>query len=51
MASAVGANPVAYLIPCHRVLRKSGALGGYSWGPTRKRVMLGWEAAQVDAAA
>ena len=51
VASAVGANPISYLIPCHRVLRQSGALGGYAWGPTRKRVMLGWEAAQVDAAA
>jgi AraC family transcriptional regulator of adaptative response/methylated-DNA-[protein]-cysteine methyltransferase len=36
----VGANPVAYLIPCHRVLRSSGALGGYRWGTERKLVML-----------
>ncbi len=40
VASAVGANPVAYLIPCHRVLRSSGALGGYRWGIDRKLVML-----------
>jgi AraC family transcriptional regulator of adaptative response/methylated-DNA-[protein]-cysteine methyltransferase len=40
VASAVGANPVAYLIPCHRVLRSSGALGGYRWGTERKLVML-----------
>ena len=50
VASAIGANPVSYLIPCHRVLRKTGALGGYAWGPTRKRVMLGWEAARTRAA-
>lgn len=50
VASAVGANPVSYLIPCHRVLRKSGALGGYAWGPTRKRAMLGWESARQAAA-
>jgi AraC family transcriptional regulator, regulatory protein of adaptative response / methylated-DNA-[protein]-cysteine methyltransferase len=41
---AVGSNPVAYLIPCHRVIRESGALGGYRWGLARKAVMLGWEA-------
>ncbi len=40
VASAVGANPVAYVIPCHRVLRASGALGGYRWGLDRKLVML-----------
>lgn len=42
-AGAVAANPVAYLIPCHRVLRKSGALGGYRWGTARKRAMLAYE--------
>lgn len=40
VGSAVGANPIAWLIPCHRVLRHSGALGGYHWGLTRKRAML-----------
>lgn len=40
VASAVGANPIAYLIPCHRVLRASGELGGYRWGADRKAVML-----------
>jgi AraC family transcriptional regulator of adaptative response/methylated-DNA-[protein]-cysteine methyltransferase len=40
VASAVGANPIGYLIPCHRVLRSSGALGGYRWGLERKMVML-----------
>ena len=42
---AIGANPIAWLIPCHRVIRESGALGGYRWGPTRKAAILGWEAA------
>ncbi|MFH2005624.1 MAG: methylated-DNA--[protein]-cysteine S-methyltransferase [bacterium] len=44
VASAVGRNPVAYLIPCHRVLRSSGAIGGYRWGKARKRAMLAREA-------
>jgi len=41
--TAVGANPLAYLIPCHRVLRQTGALGGYRWGTERKRLLLAWE--------
>ncbi|MCJ7452916.1 MAG: methylated-DNA--[protein]-cysteine S-methyltransferase [Steroidobacteraceae bacterium] len=43
VGGAVGANPVAWLIPCHHVLRASGALGGYRWGVDRKRTMLAWE--------
>jgi AraC family transcriptional regulator, regulatory protein of adaptative response / methylated-DNA-[protein]-cysteine methyltransferase len=43
VGGAVGANPVAWLIPCHHVLRASGALGGYRWGVERKRTMLAWE--------
>jgi len=43
VGTAIGANPVAWLIPCHRVLRGTGALGGYRWGVERKRVMLAWE--------
>ena len=43
VGSAVGANPVSYLIPCHRVIRASGELGGYAWGVDRKRVMLALE--------
>ena len=46
VGSAVGKNPVSYLIPCHRVIREMGTISGYRWGPTRKRAMLGWEAAQ-----
>ena len=48
IGSAVGSNPIAYLIPCHRVIRKTGLLGGYRWGETRKRAMLGWESAQIS---
>jgi AraC family transcriptional regulator of adaptative response/methylated-DNA-[protein]-cysteine methyltransferase len=48
VAGAVAANPVAWLIPCHRVLRSVGGLGGYRWGVERKRAMLGWEAARGD---
>jgi AraC family transcriptional regulator of adaptative response/methylated-DNA-[protein]-cysteine methyltransferase len=47
VGSAVGANPVAWLIPCHHVLRANGALGGYRWGVDRKRAMLAWEVAQT----
>ncbi|MBU2099113.1 MAG: methylated-DNA--[protein]-cysteine S-methyltransferase, partial [Gammaproteobacteria bacterium] len=43
VANAVGANPVALLIPCHRVIRKSGALGGYRWGEQRKQVIRFYE--------
>ena len=46
VANAIGKNPVAWLIPCHRVLRASGALGGYSWGVDRKAQILTWELAQ-----
>lgn len=48
VASAVGRNPVALLIPCHRVLRSTGELGGYRWGATRKRILLAREAALAD---
>ena len=46
IGSAVGQNAVAYLIPCHRVIRKSGVTGGYRWGGVRKQAMLAWEAAR-----
>jgi len=47
VGQAVGANPVAWLIPCHRVLRRDGSLGGYRWGVARKRAMLAWEHARA----
>jgi len=43
VGSAVGKNPVAYLIPCHRVIQSTGKIGGYMWGPTRKKAIIGWE--------
>jgi AraC family transcriptional regulator of adaptative response/methylated-DNA-[protein]-cysteine methyltransferase len=43
VGTAIGRNPVAFLIPCHRVIRTTGALGGYRWGLNRKRAMLAWE--------
>lgn len=46
VASAVGDNPISWLIPCHRVIRKGGYLGGYRWGLPRKKVMLAWEASR-----
>ena len=49
VGQAVGANPVAWLIPCHRVLRASGELGGYRWGPERKRAILAWEGLRTAA--
>jgi AraC family transcriptional regulator of adaptative response/methylated-DNA-[protein]-cysteine methyltransferase len=48
VGTAVGRNPVSYLIPCHRALRKSGALGGYHWGLPVKRALLAWESARTD---
>mgnify|MGYP003673716908 CR=1 FL=1 len=48
VGTAVGRNPVSYLIPCHRALRKSGALGGYHWGLPVKRAMLAWEGARAN---
>ena len=47
VGTAVGRNPVSWLIPCHRALRKSGGLGGYHWGLPVKRTMLAWEAAET----
>ena len=47
VASAIGRNPVSYIIPCHRVLRKSGEMSGYRWGPARKKAIIAWEAAHT----
>ncbi|RVT99809.1 methylated-DNA--[protein]-cysteine S-methyltransferase [Mucilaginibacter limnophilus] len=49
VGSAVGDNPVAFLIPCHRVIKSTGETGQYHWGSTRKSAMIGWEAASVEA--
>ena len=49
VGSAVGKNPISFVVPCHRVLQKSGGLGGYHWGLTRKRAILGWEAGAMAA--
>lgn len=48
VGSAVGDNPVAYLIPCHRVIRKNGIIGEYRWGTSRKKAILGWEMAKNE---
>jgi AraC family transcriptional regulator, regulatory protein of adaptative response / methylated-DNA-[protein]-cysteine methyltransferase len=47
VGAAVGRNPLAFVVPCHRVIGKAGDITGYHWGLTRKRAMLGWEAGQV----
>ena len=49
VGAAVGRNPISFVVPCHRVVGKSGSLTGYHWGLTRKRAMLGWEAGKVAA--
>lgn len=48
VGTAIGDNPVAFLIPCHRVIQSTGAFGGYHWGSVRKAAIIGWEAAQTD---
>ncbi|QND12479.1 methylated-DNA--[protein]-cysteine S-methyltransferase [Rhizobium leguminosarum bv. trifolii] len=47
VGAAVGANPISFVVPCHRAVGKDGALTGYHWGLTRKRAMLGWESAHA----
>jgi AraC family transcriptional regulator, regulatory protein of adaptative response / methylated-DNA-[protein]-cysteine methyltransferase len=47
VGTAIGSNPVAFLIPCHRVIQSTGTIGGYMWGPTRKTAIIGWEAAKT----
>jgi AraC family transcriptional regulator of adaptative response/methylated-DNA-[protein]-cysteine methyltransferase len=51
VGTAVGKNPISFVVPCHRVLGKSGGLCGYHWGLTRKRAILGWEAGVAARAA
>ena len=48
VGTAIGDNPVAFLIPCHRIIQSTGVFGGYHWGSIRKTAMIGWEAAQTD---
>jgi AraC family transcriptional regulator of adaptative response/methylated-DNA-[protein]-cysteine methyltransferase len=48
VGTAIGSNPVAFLIPCHRVIQSSGIFGGYMWGNTRKTAIIGWEGAQIN---
>jgi AraC family transcriptional regulator of adaptative response/methylated-DNA-[protein]-cysteine methyltransferase len=48
VGTAIGSNPVAFLIPCHRVIQSSGNIGGYMWGSTRKTAIIGWESAKTD---
>jgi AraC family transcriptional regulator, regulatory protein of adaptative response / methylated-DNA-[protein]-cysteine methyltransferase len=47
VGSAVGRNPISFVVPCHRVLRGDGSLGGYHWGLTRKRALIGWETGRL----
>lgn len=47
VGTAIGSNPVAFLIPCHRVIQSAGTIGGYMWGATRKTAIIGWEAAKI----
>lgn len=49
VGTAIGDNPVAFLIPCHRVIQSTGIFGGYHWGSSRKTAMIGWEAAKENA--
>lgn len=49
VGTAIGSNPIAFLIPCHRVIQNTGRLGGYMWGETRKSAIIGWEAAQKNS--
>ena len=48
VGSAIGQNPIAFIIPCHRVIQSAGTFGNYHWGTTRKTAMIGWEAARVS---
>jgi AraC family transcriptional regulator of adaptative response/methylated-DNA-[protein]-cysteine methyltransferase len=50
VGAAIGANPIAWIIPCHRVIRKTGELGGYRWGKTLKKAMIAYEAGRSTMA-
>jgi AraC family transcriptional regulator of adaptative response/methylated-DNA-[protein]-cysteine methyltransferase len=47
VGTAIGQNPVAFIIPCHRVIQSAGTFGNYHWGSQRKTAMIGWEAART----
>jgi AraC family transcriptional regulator of adaptative response/methylated-DNA-[protein]-cysteine methyltransferase len=49
VGSAIGNNPVAFLIPCHRVIKSTGEFGQYHWGSSRKTAIIGWEAAKTNS--
>ncbi len=49
VGTAIGNNPIAFLIPCHRVIQSTGIFGGYMWGTTRKTAIIGWEAAKIHS--
>jgi AraC family transcriptional regulator of adaptative response/methylated-DNA-[protein]-cysteine methyltransferase len=51
VGNAVAHNPISYIIPCHRVIRKVGEIHNYRWGAARKKAMLGWEASRLESAA
>jgi len=48
VGTAIGGNPIAFLIPCHRVIQSTGVFGGYMWGTTRKTAIIGWEASKIN---
>ncbi|WP_109438198.1 MULTISPECIES: bifunctional helix-turn-helix domain-containing protein/methylated-DNA--[protein]-cysteine S-methyltransferase [Aquimarina] len=48
VGTAIGNNPIAFLIPCHRVIQSTGVFGGYMWGTTRKTAIIGWEASKIN---
>jgi AraC family transcriptional regulator of adaptative response/methylated-DNA-[protein]-cysteine methyltransferase len=48
VGTAIGNNPIAFLIPCHRVIQSTGVFGGYMWGSTRKKAIIGWEASKIN---
>jgi AraC family transcriptional regulator, regulatory protein of adaptative response / methylated-DNA-[protein]-cysteine methyltransferase len=48
LGAAVGANPIAYIVPCHRVVRATGVFGEYHWGAYRKAALISWEAARLN---
>lgn len=49
VGTAIGNNPIAFLIPCHRVIQSTGTVGGYMWGNTRKTVIIGWEGTKINS--